>query len=149
MEWELIDQDPALVTEKGTTEVDMPCTQLEFVCASMQSRYVKFTLHYSLFFRWTAGHALNAKAEAISSPQTQANHRYSIENDMLEALLEQQHATGATLLSIVVQKNANRLWTWAGVNLGLPEDMAEAQTLRNLGAKVRFLQALGGLLEPT
>lgn len=68
---------------------------------------------------------------------------------MLEALLEQQHATGATLLSIVVQKNANRLWTWAGVNLGLPEDMAEAQTLRNLGAKLRFLLALGGLLEPT
>lgn len=53
MEWELIDQDPALVTEKGTTEVDaqyMLCTQLEFVCASMQSRYAKITLHYSLFF---------------------------------------------------------------------------------------------------
>lgn len=116
MEWELIDQDLALVTEKGTTEVDaqyMLCTQLEFVCASMQSRYAKITLHYSLFFRWTAGHALNAKAEAISSPQTQANHRYSIENDMLEALLERQHATGVTLLSIVVQKNANRLWSWS------------------------------------
>lgn len=65
---------------------------------------------------------------------------------MLEALLEQQHATDATLLPIVVQKNANKLWTWAGANSGLPEDMAEAQTPRNLGAKLGFLLALGGLL---